>query len=169
MLWNLALGFGSLLLCSSVKPLHVLHCCQLTQVLRGSSWRRYLIWRISTTNSSIFSLGRVAGVVFWLFILFYSQGGRNVTISLQSRAGHTHMATVVGLFVFTHVWFWFPLSHFLSLAFTPTCIIGLNSDLKVSCLLFLTGTNLRIAESRFFELQGKQNLVREIGSSKYVE
>ena len=58
-------------------------------------------------------------------------GGRNVTISLQSRAGHTHMATVVGLFVFTHVWFWFPLSHFISLAFTPACIIGLNSDLKV--------------------------------------
>lgn len=59
-------------------------------------------------------------------------GGRNVTISLQSRAGHTHMATVVGLFVFTHVWFWFPLSHFISLAFTPACILGLNSDLKVS-------------------------------------
>ena len=55
-----------------------------------------------------------------------------MTISLQSRAGHTHMATVVGLFVFTHVWFWFPLSHFISLAFTPACIIGLNSDLKVS-------------------------------------
>ena len=66
--------------------------------------------------------------------LLYSQGGRNVTISLQSRAGHTHMATVVGLFVFTHVWFWFPLSHFLSLAFTPSCIIGLNSDLKVRIL-----------------------------------
>lgn len=63
-------------------------------------------------------------------------GGRNVTISLQSRAGHTHMATVVGLFVFTHVWFWFPLSHFLSLAFTPTCIIGLNSDLKMPKMQF---------------------------------
>lgn len=63
-------------------------------------------------------------------------GGRNVTISLQSRAGHTHMATVVGLFVFTHVWFWFPLSHFISLAFTPACIIGLNSDLKMPKMQF---------------------------------
>ncbi|XP_015761098.1 PREDICTED: 26S proteasome non-ATPase regulatory subunit 1-like [Acropora digitifera] len=63
-------------------------------------------------------------------------GGRNVTISLQSRAGHTHMATVVGLFVFTHVWFWFPLSHFISLAFTPSCIIGLNSDLKMPKMQF---------------------------------
>lgn len=58
-------------------------------------------------------------------------GGRNVTISLQSRTGHTHMPSVVGLLVFTQFWFWFPLSHFLSLAFTPTAIIGLNKDLKV--------------------------------------
>ncbi len=59
------------------------------------------------------------------------QGGRNVTISLQSRTGHTHMPSMVGLLVFTQFWFWFPLSHFLSLAFTPTAIIGLNKDLKV--------------------------------------
>ncbi|XP_015216748.1 26S proteasome non-ATPase regulatory subunit 1 [Lepisosteus oculatus] len=58
-------------------------------------------------------------------------GGRNVTISLQSRTGHTHMPSVVGILVFTQFWFWFPLSHFLSLAFTPTAIIGLNKDLKM--------------------------------------
>lgn len=58
-------------------------------------------------------------------------GGRNVSISLQSRTGHTHMPSIVGLLVFTQFWFWFPLSHFLSLAFTPTAIIGLNKDLKM--------------------------------------
>uniref|UniRef100_A0A668W5B5 26S proteasome non-ATPase regulatory subunit 1 n=1 Tax=Oreochromis aureus TaxID=47969 RepID=A0A668W5B5_OREAU len=58
-------------------------------------------------------------------------GGRNVSIFLQSRTGHTHMPSVVGLLVFTQFWFWFPLSHFLSLAFTPTAIIGLNKDLKM--------------------------------------
>ena len=58
-------------------------------------------------------------------------GGRNVTISLQSRAGHTHMMSVVGTLVFTQFWYWFPMAHFLSLAFTPTAIIGLNSELKV--------------------------------------
>ena len=46
-------------------------------------------------------------------------GGRNVTVSLQSRTGHTHMMAVVGMLVFTQYWYWFPLSHFLSLAFTP--------------------------------------------------
>lgn len=64
-------------------------------------------------------------------LLIRCPGGRNVTISLQSRTGHTHMPSVVGLLVFTQFWFWFPLSHFLSLAFTPTAIIGLNKDLKV--------------------------------------
>lgn len=58
-------------------------------------------------------------------------GGHNVTICLQSRTGHTHMPTVVGVLVFTQFWFWFPQSHFLSLAFTPTCVIGLNKDLKM--------------------------------------
>ena len=58
-------------------------------------------------------------------------GGRNVTVSLQSRTGHTHMPTVVGLLVFSQFWFWYPLSLFLSLAFTPTAVIGLNSNLQV--------------------------------------
>uniref|UniRef100_A0A8C5K7G8 26S proteasome non-ATPase regulatory subunit 1 n=1 Tax=Jaculus jaculus TaxID=51337 RepID=A0A8C5K7G8_JACJA len=58
-------------------------------------------------------------------------GGHNVTISLQSRTGHMHMPSMVGVLVFTQFWFWFPLSHFLSLAYTPTCVIGLNKDLKM--------------------------------------
>lgn len=58
-------------------------------------------------------------------------GGRNVTVSLQSRTGHTNLQAVVGMLVFTQYWYWFPLAHCLSLAFTPTCIIGLNSDLKM--------------------------------------
>jgi 26S proteasome regulatory subunit N2 len=58
-------------------------------------------------------------------------GGRNVTLGLQSRTGHTNLQAVVGMLVFTQYWYWFPLAHCLSLAFTPTCIIGLNSDLKM--------------------------------------
>jgi len=58
-------------------------------------------------------------------------GGRNVTVSLQSRTGHTSMLGVVGMLVFTQYWYWFPLSHFLSLAFQPTAVIGLNSNLDM--------------------------------------
>ena len=60
-------------------------------------------------------------------------GGRNITISLQSRTGHMSMRTAVGLLVFSQFWFWYPFVPFLSLAFTPTTLIGLNMDLKVQC------------------------------------
>jgi len=63
-------------------------------------------------------------------------GGRNVTVSLQSRTGHTNMLGVVGMLVFTQYWYWFPLSHFLSLAFQPTAVIGLNSNLDMPVAKF---------------------------------
>merc|ERR1712018_1130010 len=31
----------------------------------------------------------------------------------------------------TQYWYWFPLAHFLSLAFTPSCVIGLNENLDM--------------------------------------
>lgn len=63
-------------------------------------------------------------------------GGRNVTVSLQSRTGHTNVCAVVGMLIFTQFWYWFPLTHFLSLAFTPTLVVGLNEDLKIPKLEF---------------------------------
>lgn len=58
-------------------------------------------------------------------------GGRNCTVSLLSRAGHTNMEAVVGMLVFCQHWFWYPLTHFLSLAFKPAALVGLNMDLKM--------------------------------------
>merc|ERR1719415_296386 len=63
-------------------------------------------------------------------------GGRNVTVSLQSRTGHTNMMAVVGMLIFTQYWYWFPLAHFLSLAFTPSCLIALNSELDMPVLQY---------------------------------
>ncbi|XP_001981381.3 26S proteasome non-ATPase regulatory subunit 1 [Drosophila erecta] len=63
-------------------------------------------------------------------------GGRNATLSLQSRTGHTNLQAVVGMLAFTQYWYWFPLAHTLSLAFTPTCVIGLNSDLKMPKMVY---------------------------------
>ena len=48
------------------------------------------------------------------------------------------MNAVVGLLVFTQFWYWFPLAHFLSLAFQPTALITLNQDLKMPKLEFLS-------------------------------
>lgn len=58
-------------------------------------------------------------------------GGRNVTISLHNRNGHSDMQSVVGTFVFLQYWYWHSLAHFASLAFKPTCLIGLNINLEV--------------------------------------
>jgi 26S proteasome regulatory subunit N2 len=58
-------------------------------------------------------------------------GGRNVTISLQSRAGSRNTSAIVGMVMFCQFWYWYPLAHCACLAFDPTGIIGLNGDLKV--------------------------------------
>jgi len=57
-------------------------------------------------------------------------GGRNVTIGLQKN-GHNKMRGIVGMAMFTQYWFWYPYLHFLALAFEPTAIIGLNSELQM--------------------------------------
>merc|ERR1712142_985406 len=58
-------------------------------------------------------------------------GGRNVMLGLVTRTGHLHPPSVVGMLVFLQFWFWFPLAHFLSLAFRPSAIICLNKDLEM--------------------------------------
>ena len=67
-------------------------------------------------------------------------GGRNCTISLQTQTGNLNMAGIVGMAVFTQYWYWFPLTHFLSLSFTPTAVIGLDQDLEVPKFNFHSAT-----------------------------
>ncbi|KAL0489982.1 26S proteasome subunit Rpn2 [Acrasis kona] len=57
-------------------------------------------------------------------------GGRNVTICLH-KSGHNKMRNIIGLALFTQYWFWYPYLHFLSMAFEPTAIIGLNKNLQM--------------------------------------
>ncbi|KAG2150103.1 26S proteasome regulatory complex non-ATPase subcomplex Rpn2 Psmd1 subunit [Suillus cothurnatus] len=65
-------------------------------------------------------------------------GGRNVTISLQSRAGSKNTNAIVGMTMFCQFWYWYPLAHCACLAFEPTAIIGLNEDLKVPKFEFVS-------------------------------
>jgi 26S proteasome regulatory subunit N2 len=67
-------------------------------------------------------------------------GGRNCTISLQTQTGNLNMSAIVGMAVFTQYWYWFPLTHFLSLAFTPTSIIGVDHDLEIPSFKFHSNT-----------------------------
>ncbi|XP_009628529.1 26S proteasome non-ATPase regulatory subunit 1 homolog A-like [Nicotiana tomentosiformis] len=65
-------------------------------------------------------------------------GGRNVTIKLLSKTKHDKITAVVGLAVFSQFWYWYPLIYFVSLAFSPTALIGLNYDLKVPKFEFVS-------------------------------
>lgn len=56
-------------------------------------------------------------------------GGRNVAVGLRSHSGYFRRTSVIGLAIFTQYWYWYPLAYFLSLAFHPTVLIGLNSNL----------------------------------------
>ncbi|KAJ9374882.1 hypothetical protein DTO282E5_437 [Paecilomyces variotii] len=67
-------------------------------------------------------------------------GGRNCTISLQTQTGNLNMPAIVGAAVFTQYWYWFPLTHFLSLSFTPTAIIGVDQKLEVPVFKFHSNT-----------------------------
>lgn len=67
-------------------------------------------------------------------------GGRNCTISLQTQTGNLNMTAIVGMAVFTQYWYWFPLTHFLSLAFVPTSIIGVDQDLQIPNFKFHSNT-----------------------------
>lgn len=55
-------------------------------------------------------------------------GGRNLLASMHSRSGFMKMGGVVGLVMWLQYWYWYPLMHFLSLAMSPTAVIGLNKD-----------------------------------------
>jgi 26S proteasome regulatory subunit N2 len=67
-------------------------------------------------------------------------GGRNCTIGLQTQTGNLNMTAIVGMAVFTQYWYWFPLTHFLSLAFIPTSIIGVDQELEVPSFKFHCNT-----------------------------
>lgn len=58
-------------------------------------------------------------------------GGRNCTIGLQTQTGNLNMAGIVGMAVFVQYWYWFPFTHFLSLSFSPTAVIGLDHELEI--------------------------------------
>ena len=67
-------------------------------------------------------------------------GGRNCTIGLQTPTGNLNMAAIVGMAVFTQYWYWFPLTHFLSLSFTSTAVIGLDQELEIPSFKFHSNT-----------------------------
>lgn len=107
---------------------------------------------------------------------FIDAGGRNVTISLQSRAGTKNTSAIVGMVLFCQFWYWYPLAHCACLAFEPTGIIGLSEDLKVTIYptiarkgrltLLITGAEVRFhleRASQFIRLPSHCQTAEERG------
>lgn len=65
--------------------------------------------------------------------------GRNSTLSLYTDVGSLRRSAVLGLALFTQHWYWYPLTHTISLALKPTVLIGVDttlappSDFKIKC------------------------------------
>jgi len=57
-------------------------------------------------------------------------GGRNVSLTMQSRAGFAKMRSAVGLALFAQHWYWHPMIHMLNLSFTPSYVCGLNRNFE---------------------------------------
>ncbi|KAJ4458656.1 putative 26S proteasome non-ATPase regulatory subunit 1 B [Paratrimastix pyriformis] len=63
-------------------------------------------------------------------------GGRNVTISLHSATGVPRLGAIAGMTLFLQFWYWHPMIHCLALAFEPTAIIAVNSELQMPLFSF---------------------------------
>ena len=56
-------------------------------------------------------------------------GGRNATIALRSHSGAWRSSAFLGLALFVQHWYWYPMTATLSLALSPSALIGLTPDL----------------------------------------
>lgn len=58
-------------------------------------------------------------------------GGQNCVASLFSSRGNMRQEAVVGFLMFAQHWYWYSFMHFVCLTFQPTCLIGINKDLRI--------------------------------------
>ena len=58
-------------------------------------------------------------------------GGRNSIVSLMSSSGHVNHMAVAGAALFCQLWYWYPLTHFLSFALSPTALIAVDDELRM--------------------------------------
>ena len=56
-------------------------------------------------------------------------GGRNATLALRSHSGAWRSSAFLGLALFVQHWYWYPLVSCLSVALSPSAMIGVTPDL----------------------------------------
>lgn len=58
-------------------------------------------------------------------------GGRNSVLRLVSASGHLDHRALAGVALFAQLWYWYPMTHFISLALAPTGLIAVDERLRV--------------------------------------
>jgi 26S proteasome regulatory subunit N2 len=77
----------------------------------------------------------IAKLGYALGLSLMQSGGGNCILNLRGNESWNSNSlkpqTVIGIFMFTFYWYWFPLVNFIGLALEPTFLVGVNKDLKV--------------------------------------
>jgi 26S proteasome regulatory subunit N2 len=120
--------------CYFVFTNHIYLCTQAlvlqqTSEARSPSVKKFKDLIQTVVNDKFQSVLAKSGAILAAGIL--DAGGGNVVVSMQSRAGFMKMGGAVGIMMFLQHWYWYPLQPFLSLAFSPTMLIGLNKDFNM--------------------------------------
>jgi len=84
---------------------------------------------LATISAKTETLMTKMGAILGLGII--DCGGRNSVISMITQSGFQKTASVAGLVVFLQHWYWFPFLHFLSLASSPTILVGIQGEMKI--------------------------------------
>jgi 26S proteasome regulatory subunit N2 len=84
---------------------------------------------LATISTKTETLMTKMGAILGLGII--DCGGRNSVISMITQSGFQKTASVAGLVVFLQHWYWFPFLHFLSLASSPTILVGIQGEMKI--------------------------------------
>lgn len=101
---------------------------QITEVQEPKVATINKLYEKMTANKYEDILSRVGAIISKGII---NAAGRNSTISLTTHDGNLRQNSVVGLVLFLQHWYWYPMLNFLSLSLTPTCLIAVDSNLKV--------------------------------------
>ena len=76
-------------------------------------------------ESSISKMGYILGLALM------GAGGGNCCLQMLTESGDVQLKSVIGVFLFTQYWYWFPTFLGIGLALQPTYLIGSLSDFRI--------------------------------------
>merc|ERR1712137_361568 len=86
--------------------------------------------------SKILKLGAILGLAF------LDVGGKNINFGLNIKGGKKKNKEIIGMCLFWQFWSWYPIISLISLCFKPTFIIGINENLDVPKILYISDKNV---------------------------